>query len=513
MGGMSTKGVAVRLLLTAWLVYGLHFATDIVRETYLAMALAERFTIDVEEYVGLHPDLFTVEGRGAYINNNPGASMLGSIPYLLARPAIDTLLWARPQLTRSKEEATYDDPRPNRRRFFQQVRSRGLDIRFGLAAASMHVGLMAPLAGLAAVAIFLFFRRRLQDPHRALWLALLYAFGTPIFFRSGYLNQNAIVAHAVLFAFVLLADPDAAGDRRRTPVLVGLLAGTAVLCDYSALPFFLGFGVWVVAKARRGATSSPETAGVDPRSGAANAAARKGVRFVAGASLPVGLLLLYQWAAFGNPLLPAQTHMPATRFSVRGWFGLSWPSLELLWRNLLDPAYGLFVFCPLLLASLFFWLAPGWRRYLSADESAFVFGSVAALWLFSSANQYGFLQWNTGIRYMVPAVPLLFVAAVPVLLSLSRFWRAALVVPTVAISWSVAMVREDVPTSIARVFLGGFELPWLTVLRKTAPAYAPFLEQGASPLPLFCVVGVVLWLLWRSPDDSRLVDPLRPMQS
>lgn len=523
--GTSRKGVLLRIFLTVWLVYGLHFATDIVRETYLAMTLAEDLTIDVEEYLGLHPDLFAVEDRGAYINNNPGASMLGAIPYALARPAIETLLWARPALTRPKEEATYDDPRPNRRRFFQEVRSRGLDVRFGLAAASMHVGLMAPLGGLAAVAIFLFFRRRLDDPDRALWLALLYAFGTPIFFRSGYLNQNAIVAHAVLFAFVLLAGAglatvDRTRGRRmsggpaldgRTPALVGFLAGIGVLCDYSALPFLLGFGIWVVAVAYRGGAhpggSDDLVAGPGSAAPGAGSAVRAAGRFVAGASIPLGVLLAYQWVAFGNPFLPAQSYMPATRFSVRGWFGLSWPSSELLWRNLLDPAYGLFVFCPLLVASLFFFLAPGWRRYLTGDEAAFAFGSVAALWLFSSANQYGFLQWNTGIRYMVPAVPLLFVAAVPALLSLPRLWQIVLVVPTVVTSWSVAMVREDVPSSVARVLLGGFELPWLTVLRKTAPAYAPFLEEGASPLPLFCLLGVLLWFLWRTDGGGQDAPP------
>ena len=48
-------------------------------------------------------------------------------------------------------------------------------------------------------------------------------------------------------------------------------------------------------------------------------------------------------------------------------------------------------------------------------------------------------------------------------------------------------------------------LSWLTVLRKTAPAYGPFLEDGVSPVPLFCLVGVLLWLLWRSPGGTGRV--------
>lgn len=59
------------------------------------------------------------------------------------------------------------------------------------------------------------------------------------------------------------------------------------------------------------------------------------------------------------------------------------------------------------------------------------------------------------------------------------------------------MARESVPVSLARVFTSGFELPWLEVLEKTAATYAPFLEHGTSPLPLFVLTGAVLWLLWR----------------
>ena len=41
-------------------------------------------------------------------------------------------------------------------------------------------------------------------------------------------------------------------------------------------------------------------------------------------------------------------------------------------------------------------------------------------------------------------------------------------------------------------------LPILIVIRKTASGYAEFVSQtGVSPLPLFTLVGVTLWLLWR----------------
>src|SRR5215471_12489135 len=82
----ALRGVAMRIFLTCWLVFVLHFATNTVREIYPALSLGDRLSFDVTEYLGFHPDLFELPGRGAYINNNPGASILGAIPYVLTRP-------------------------------------------------------------------------------------------------------------------------------------------------------------------------------------------------------------------------------------------------------------------------------------------------------------------------------------------------------------------------------------------------------------------------------------------
>jgi hypothetical protein len=402
-------------------------------------------------------------------------------------PFIGGLLKLRPELARPKPGAEYDDARPNRNRFMNEARARGLDVKLGLAAAVMQAGLMAPLGALSAVLMFLFLRARLGDERRALWLSLLFAFGTPVFFRAAFINQNAIIAHAVLVGFLAVTGFERLDERVARPawryLVCGLMLGFGILCDYSAAPLAVAFGVWLLALG----WSESRVQG----------ALRAGLWYVAGAAVPIAILFGYQWAAFGSPLYPAQRYMPDTRLSVRGWNGFALPTVELLWRNLFDPRYGLLAFCPMLAAALF---APFVRRDSgpTGSELALILGSSLALYLFSSANQFALLQFNTGVRYLVPLVPLLFIALVPVLLRLSPVWRFVLIVPTVAISWSVSMARESVPVSLSHIFLGGFELPWLTVLRKTAGAYAPFLEQGATPIPLFCLLGVTLWLVWRN---------------
>ena len=61
------------------------------------------------------------------------------------------------------------------------------------------------------------------------------------------------------------------------------------------------------------------------------------------------------------------------------------------------------------------------------------------------------------------------------------------------------MTRENPPVALLRVFTLGFELPWHTVLQKTAEAYLPALANGGSPLALLVLVGAILWLIWAAP--------------
>lgn len=65
------------------------------------------------------------------------------------------------------------------------------------------------------------------------------------------------------------------------------------------------------------------------------------------------------------------------------------------------------------------------------------------------------------------------------------------------------MTREVVPAALSRVFSSGPELPWLAVLRKMSGAYAPFLAAHPSPIPVFILVGLLLWLLWRKSVPSQ----------
>jgi hypothetical protein len=320
----------------------------------------------------------------------------------------------------------------------------------------------------------------------SLALSLLYAFGTPLFFRSGFLNHNLLVAHFTLFAFALLVTRGGVTTDARRLAAAGVAVGGGVLCDYSGVVPLLALGVWALAK-----LASQEGFGT---------AISKMIALVGGACLPLAVLLGYQAWAFGNPFLPAQHYMPATEFSGHGWNGLSWPLPELIARNLVDPRYGLFTFGPILILGL------GWpvvaragRGALARGDLALSYGLLVALLLFTAANQYANLQWNTGFRMLSAVVPLLFVPTAAVLAAMPQRWAFGLGTIAILHSWCIAMVRQDALTSVTQVATHGTALPWLTSMRRAGDEYAMGGEWLQNGVPFLLFGALLLGLVWGAP--------------
>jgi len=484
------RRLGLKLFLTCWIVYAMHFATDISREHYPAFSLAERGTLRVDPYLGLHDDIFEIEGRGAFINNNPGASLVGAIPYAILRPLVDRAVagvMARRAAPGGNPSQTYDDPRPERQRFFRQARERGLDVRFGLAAGLMQLFAFAPLSAAAVLVMRSLLLRMGVSAARSVWLALLYGFGTPIFFRSAYLNHNLLVAHATLASFTLLFVPGSIEQRPWRLFVAGLAAGYGLLCDYAGVVPLVALGVYALTKLW------------------AQAGFQRGVLrmcwMVAGGCIPVGALLGYQAWVFGSPFLPAQSYMPATHLSVHGWYGLDWPAPDLLLLNCFDPRFGLFAYGPILLLAFAAPFVPRDARLrMARGEIAVIFGLFLMLLVFTSANQFARLQWITGVRMMVPAVPMLFLSAAAVLLRLPVRVAAVLGGLAIAHGWCTAMVRGDAFGSVLTVLREGPKLPWLTSMWRAGDAYLPILSRmGDQAWPVVLVGALVILGLWWRP--------------
>lgn len=484
----SKSTIAVRLFLTCWIVFALHFATNTVREIYPALSLGDRLSFDVSEYEGIHPDIFTLEGRGTFINNNPGASMMGAVPYFLLSPATDRIVISVQESRKAKPEkaaAEYDSVYPMAREFYREARARGLDVKFGLGAGIMQALIMAPLSALSAVLMFFVLFGLTGNRRASVLLAVVYAFGTPILFRTAQLNQNLLVAHFAFFSLVCLWRPWRQDFRPSTAsfFLAGLFAGWTVVLDYSGLVAVLALGAYAVSKWYTSPTGERKTSQL--------------VMYGVGVGLCALVLMGYQWSSFGNPILPAQSYMPEANFTERGYRGFSFPSISLFIQNLFGIRFGLFTSAPLLLASL---LYPLWARrnkqVVPGKEIALIAGFTLIFLVFCSANQYGWMQFNTGVRHSVPVVPFLFIPAAMVLMRIPSTVAALVCVLGTYWSWCLAMHRDveqglGVLEAVKSVTLGGFKLPWLTTLQNMG------FVDNVSVIPLFVVAAAMIWTLWQ----------------
>ncbi len=496
----APRSVMVRVFLACWVIYCAHFSPFVVRELYLAMSLAERATPRVDPYYDLHADLFPIEGRGWYMGGNPGASLLAAVPYALLQPVVQRLAPIRPVPPGEKVSAQYEEERANKLLFYRMARERGLDLRLGVAAMVAMVFCMAPLSALSAVVMFRLMEQMGFALRPALWMTFLYALGTPVFFRTGTLSLNLVVALCGLFAFAALWWP--VGTRPQNEILrtvtCGFFAGFAVLTDFTGAITASVLGLWALAR-------QMETRRFWP-------AALSSLWFLAGAALPVGFLFYWQWLCYGNPWLPAQFHMPQIIYTgYAGQHGFGAPQPAALWALLFDPLFGLLIFAPILAVALYhFALVKRGTNGVPGRVAWLAWAYFAALWVFCSCIHYTLRhQWQDGIRYMVPVVPLLFLLVADVLRQAKPWITALLGTAALVETFCLSMVRESPWESLQRVFTGGIEFPWLTALARTAAQYAPAVADHTTAIAWGAAgfTALLVRVIWRAGRRGPLEHP------
>lgn len=472
---------AWRVGLTCWLVYTVFWTPYIVREHFPAVALAERGSLNVERYLGWSDDIFAGPNGGAYINNNPGASLTAALPLILLRPVLSRVDQWNQKLPRAT--TTHDDEE-----VFLRTLSEGRAFYFLLVAFVTVALVMAPATAGTAAFLCLRLSEAGVPAASAAIAAILYGLATPVLFRAAHLNHNLLVCDAGFTALLLLWDP---GDRPLRPAgaaLSGFLAGYAVLCDYSGIVVVIVTALYVWL-----------------RTGAQPVTQRWSVisAYAAGVVPGVAALVIYQAWAFGSFYKPSQHYMVPTAPTSRGYRGFDWPSPPLLWANFFDPRFGLFAYCPALLLAFAAPFTARVRYRVPRRETWILFTYFALFVLFCAANQYSWLQPLTGFRYLVPVVPALALLAMQAAQALPR-----------AVAWTIAGAscvqslilaaahRNDVRLAVSTLWHRRFALPWMIRLRD---AGAPV--NWVWTLVTFASLAVMLTLIWLAPraDSGRSV--------
>ncbi len=307
-------------------------------------------------------------------------------------------------------------------------------------ATAFSVGLLS--AG-AAVA----FRRTLTllDPARSLTWAWAVTgsifFGTPLFVYSTMLFGHALAAAWLvlgLYAALLAARGRERGPAMGNAAIAVAALGFAVLTEYPVVLPAACIAAGALAVAHR------------PRWLLAGLPA---------GLIPLGLLLLHQYASFGSPLAVGYGHLEGTQFATgmsRGLFGIGVPSLAAAAQLLFGVYRGLFVYAPVLVLAViaFAWWPRGWRRLAVA-----LLAASASLWLAIAGYSYWQGGPAFGPRHLVPVMPLLGLGLA--FWPDGRRWRWLLgVVAAVSVGINLAgtattpFIDEYVPDPILSVYPG-----------------------------------------------------------
>ena len=487
---MTAKGKTIRLasgctwrvFLTCWLFYTTFWTPYIVREHFPAVSLAERGSLNVERYLGWSDDIFRGPRGGAYINNNPGASLTAAIPLVLFRPLLQRVDEWNQKLPRTPPTNADGE-------IFGRMLAEGRAFYFLLTSFLTVALVMAPTtAGTAAYLCSRLAEAGFPSRH-AVQAALLYGLGTPVLFRAEHLNHNLLVCNAGFTALLLLWDPQDAPLLTLRVCVAGLLAGYAVLCDYTGVLVVAAaaFYVWMRSANERPAERWKMLA-----------------IYSGGAAVGIAGLVVYQAWAFGSLYRPSQHYMTPTAPTSHGYRGIDWPSFALLWANFFDPRFGLFAYCPTLLLAFG---APFVRRVryrVQRREMTILFLYFLLFVLFCAANQYSWLQPSTGFRYLVPVVPALALLAFHTAQALPRHIRRILA----ALAWGQSLLmaagyQNTFAKAVSTWWNRGFELPWMIRL-----GLAGVPVTRVWPLAVFVMLGLVVAALWLLPwRETTSVDP------
>ena len=322
-----------------------------------------------------------------------------------------------------------------------------------------------------------------------------YAAGSMAFIYSILFIAHQLSAVCIASAWILSVRVVEGERSRRWLPVVGLLAGSAVLCDYQAAFAGVPVAVYLVWKLVGRAPRRPLDVGLA----------------ALGAVPPIALLLFYHARAFGSPWRTGYAASEAfAHYHQKGFLGMDQLRGEAFIGSTVAPDNGLFFLCPMLLL-----LVPGLVILFRRGDrwTAGVCAAVVVVYLlFISSLSFWRGGWQVGPRYITAMLPF---AMVPVAVAIqsahaagpSRWYLWAGAVALVAFSIAVYALSAATFPHYPETFKNPFhEL----VLRLLGEGRAPWnagwlvgLRGLASLVPyLVAVAGLVVWLA--APRKDRL---------
>lgn len=391
------RAVPALLFVLVWLSCGWfgswEFNPNNSTRLFAAISLAEQGDATIDEFAALTIDKAQF-GEHTYLDKAPGMT-------LLATPVVAGAFLA------TGEGARYLD-----KRIEAPDLTRYLRLRLRLATI-LITGL---LTALASVALWSLARDVSGSEDAALFAAIAYGLGTPVWGWSTTLFGHAPVAALWTIAIWAIWRGTGARASGRHAVIAGAALGWAVVIEYQAVIGGTVIGLWALWRLRG-------TAGAWRAAGWA----------VAG-GLTAGVALAgYNLLAFGTLFRLGYQGVVGFEGMQQGLFGLTVPDPAALYEILFGLRRGLIWVAPVLV------LAPVGLLRLARTHVAMAVmlcAVVAAVLLVNAAYVYWDGGFSTGPRHSVPAIPMLALGLAPFWAGLER--RRARIVAVALLAVSVA---------------------------------------------------------------------------
>jgi hypothetical protein len=361
-----TRRIERALFLIPFLTYAYFYQgsdQSIAARFDLMRSMLERHRLWIDDYCGYNTaDIISVGGH-YYSVKAPGTSWTALVPWALITRLLHPLL--------GRSEPLY----------------------WALCTYLTTLLTVGVLIAALAVLVFRFARHLGATDGRAASLGLILALGTICFPYATELSGEPVAA-ACAFAAFYLAAAFANEPTVERAFWSGFLAGWAVLNDYPALIIAAAIGIYAMFKLPRWCDLWG---------------------FAAGAAVTAMMLMAYNRGAFGSPFFMSYQAFKLLRGAnaqfpeqARGFVGLTYPRLTILWNILIDPQRGLFYCNPVLLlaipAALHFWRRAEYRAEFVVATFAF-----AGMILFNASYGESIVSWGggtaTGPRQLIAGLP------------------------------------------------------------------------------------------------------------
>jgi hypothetical protein len=285
--------------------------------------------------------------------------------------------------------------------------------------------IVMPAIAAATVAAFFRMVRLLKLPTRAAVLAsLVVAFGSPLWVYASTGSEEPALACFALWSIVWLLEarcllslrvPDGHPSEATARAFVDHLGRTSVCLAFgfayrvTFVSLFIGVAILMLTVAIQGARyirSHPS----------------RTLLWLILSLVVLGMVPAYNYARFGNPLNDGY----AEYWEVYGGLFAN-PFLTGLLGTLFSPGFSVFLYTPILIASLFALFDPATRKQLGVIGYGILAATAIHLIIYSKHTLWSGSGWLWGTRYHVSIIPLLLLPAALFATHASRPFRRALI--------------------------------------------------------------------------------------